>query len=138
MKFYDLSSVSRPHIRPSMFRPAMSSPSMSGPPLSSPAMSTPAKSSVNVQSCNFSVPRRICGCTFVGTKKQEMEKKHCDYFCCYLGSEKTKKEKTANNPRRLQGKNTRTFCFFITQRCASVLKLYNYALALCVSPFVTS
>jgi len=45
-------------------------------------------------------------------KKHEMEKKQCDYFCCYLGSEKTKKEKTANNPRRLQGKNTRTFLFF--------------------------
>jgi len=29
------------------------------PSLSSPAMSTPAKSSVNVQSCNFSVPMHV-------------------------------------------------------------------------------
>jgi len=40
-------------------RPSMSSPSMSGPSLFNPAMSTPAKSSVNVQSCNFSVPDSI-------------------------------------------------------------------------------
>ena len=72
MTFCNFSSVTYPHIRPSLsspsmssptvFSPAMSSPSMSSPPLfspsisspalSSPAMSTPAKSSVSVQSCN--------------------------------------------------------------------------------------
>ena len=55
-----------PHIRLSLSSPTLSSPAMSSPPLSSPSisspsssspsMSIPAKSSVNVQSCNFSVP----------------------------------------------------------------------------------
>ena len=67
MKFCNLSSVTYPHIRLSLSSPTLSSPAMSSPPLSSPSisspsssspsMSIPAKSSVNVQSCNFSVPR---------------------------------------------------------------------------------
>ena len=42
----------------SYIRPSLSSPSIFSPSLSSPAMANPAKSSVNVQSCNFSVPLR--------------------------------------------------------------------------------
>ena len=64
-----------PHIRPSL-----SSPTISSPSLSSPAMSTPAKSSVNVQSCNFSVP-------FSSNKKFALIRcwSTCTrQLCCYL------------------------------------------------------
>ena len=69
-------SVSCPHIRPSL-----SSPSISSPSLSIPAMSTPANSSVNVQSCNFSVPVStignlfelvVLGFSFLGTKPRNL------------------------------------------------------------------